>query len=203
MSPSLYSGKENPSPMKLPRSVVVAAVAAVVLVPSAAHADSYKQVDAVGDVQSSPMSGSVAFTPTPDRVTGDVTYTKITHRARVIKVKIAFRDLDRAGPNAQFMRFKSNRLNREVGLLAYPGTWRGKAAMSTFSDKKVSCNLRHDIDYVANTVVVNVPRSCLGNPRWVRVAIGSATYDETTIYADDARSATLPDYWVHGPKVRR
>lgn len=190
--------------MKFVRSALVVAAAALLpLVPSAAHADSYTQVDAVGDVQSSPLSGDVTFTPVPDRTEGDVAYTKVGHRARVIRVKIAFRDLTHAGPNGQFIRIKSNRLNREVDLLAYPGAWRGKATTSKFSGKKVRCNVRHTIDYVAHKVVVNVPRSCLGNPRWVRVAIGSATYDDTMFYADDARAKSLPDYWVYSPKIRR
>lgn len=189
--------------MKLRSFVAAACVGAAALAPVAATADSYTQVDAVGDVQQAPAKGTVAFTPASDRADGDIAYTKVSHRKHVVRVKIVFRDLTHAGPNAEFVRIKSNRLNREVDVFAYPGAWRGKAETSKFNGKKVRCNVRHSIDYVAHRVMINVPRSCLGNPRWVKVAAGAGTYTDTLVYADDARAKSLPNYYVWGPKVRR
>jgi hypothetical protein len=73
----------------------------------------------------------------------------------------------------------------------------------------VACKVKHTIDYTAHTVVVKVPRSCLGKPRWVRVGMagftGNGTGDSSLVYVDDAlTNGTIaqrgPQY---SPKVRR
>jgi hypothetical protein len=48
--------------------------------------------------------------------------------------------------------------------------------------------LRHTIDYRTHTVRISVPRTCLGNPTWVRVGADTATWSEAreAYHSDDA-----------------
>ena len=46
----------------------------------------------------------------------------------------------------------------------------------------------HTIDYTANTVQLSVPRSCVGNPRWVEVnyvGLGNVDARLRNAYGDD------------------
>jgi hypothetical protein len=54
-------------------------------------------------------------------------------------------------------------------------------------------------------VLTVIPRSCLGNPRWVRVGALAVTVDTNKVaHYDDARSSTISDATpIFGPKVRR
>ena len=69
----------------------------------------------------------------------------------------------------------------------------------------VACDVTHRISYDRNRVMLRVPRSCLGAPRWVQVGIRSTVAGATFAYADDARSNGLPSglqsSLVLGPRI--
>ena len=93
-----------------------------------------------------------------------------------------------------------------VTVQAMPGKWKGMAELTKVSGKKVTCKgLRHSIDYDRATVVASIPRSCLGNPKWVKVGVQSgSTSDFNTFYLDDAlTNGTVGLNPKVGPKVKR
>lgn len=180
---------------------------ALVLVPGSSQAEVKAHTDATGDVFVSPESDGAGenFTPAPDRVEGDVTGVRVAHRANKVKLTLRYRELSRTGfANIHSFRIRTEKVVRDVTVFGITGHWRGEAEMSTARGRTVSCALSHTIDYATNRVTVLVPRSCLSNPRWVRVgAAGIGIDDDGNTYADDARSTGLHDSFVLGPRVRR
>jgi hypothetical protein len=72
------------------------------------------------------------------------------------------------------------------------------------------CRTRREVDLDANVMSATVARSCLGNPRWVRVGVDafgwtdsedgtSVSYFDERGTRDEAASPWLPPF---GPKVR-
>jgi hypothetical protein len=189
----------------LVRSALVAAFgAAVALQPAIANADSFTHIDSVGDLMQAPV-GSTDFQPDPSRLEGDTASIRVSHLARTVRVKVRYRQLSRVGGAAHVFVFRTDKGIRQLTVLAGPGNWRGSLTFVNGSNKKVRCNISGGIDYVANTVLTVIPRSCLGNPRWVRVGALAVTVDTNKVaHYDDARSSTISDATpIFGPKVRR
>jgi hypothetical protein len=194
--------------VKLVRSALLVAVAlALPLVPSAAEANRYTHVDATGDVvQSTNGSG---FTPASDRVVGDIAYTTITHKRRNVLMRIQYRDLvPDTEINGHLFTIKTPSMRRDVTLVATKGAYGGRAFMSKPSGKKVTCHVKRTIDYTINRATVKVPRSCLGNPRWVKVGMAGVFLtglgSSDVQYIDDAQTAgTLGTGPKLSPKVKR
>jgi len=197
--------------MKFVRSAVVVAAAAVALVPTAAQAAGSSHSDAVGDQHSVAVdaAGHVSDTTStlePASTNGDITSIRVVNGSRVVKVVTRYRDLattDR-GLLHELQILSPNR-NRLVYLQAYPGRWGGKATMRTAHGKRVSCSVRHRIDYARNTIVVKVPRSCLERPRVVKVGAATLVAAGSKIFYDDAYrvGGEWTDKFVLSPKVFR
>lgn len=193
--------------MKVMRALLaVTAAATVPLMPIAAHAETYVQIDFTADVDQAPLplGGGGSFTAAPDRADGDITSVRISHRAHVVRVKYFFRELARSGPHTYRLYLRSNRLNRRVTLSAGIGDWRGTVTTRTMygERKRVRCAVRHTTDYVANTVVIKVPRSCLGGPRWVAVSDEAISRTDSLIYVDQGGAGSTEEL-VYGPRLRR
>lgn len=191
--------------MKLFRFAAAAAVVALVpLLPSAAQADRYVQADPAGDVVTvhyNPLS----TVPAPTVTEGDIVSSSVRHKARKVLLTMRFVELDRTGQGRIFFYgIRTGSMTRYVTLAAAPGRWAGKAQVVKPSGKKVSCRVTRAIDYAANTATIGVPRSCLGDPRWVKVGMQAASYIDDLVYGDDARTnGRIYKYMVFTPKVRR
>ena len=192
--------------MNFVRSALVAAAAAsVVLLPTAAQADKLVQNDAVGDVVS--VAGeSETTTPLPDRAEGDIAWSKIRHRDRKVILTLRYRELNTGQEMLHYYAIRTSKMKRYVYLSAGTGHWGGRVQMRNGHDKKVSCRVTKKIDYIANTATVWVPRSCLGKPRWVKVAMAQASFDSAnpdTFVIDDARANGAFSNPTWSPRVYR
>lgn len=178
--------------MKLARTTAaVAAALAVVLLPSAANAASLVAGDPVGDVQMMTLdsSGDPTGDPVvvPTRTIGDVTKTSITHSTSAVRVVVYYKALPASGSyNDHEFRFVTNALERTISLEAGTGAWAGKATMYYKSGSRYSCTgLAYRIDYTHHLAIVTVPRSCLGNPAFVKVGVGFIAVAGSKLYLDD------------------
>lgn len=196
--------------MKLARTTAaVAAAAAVVLLPSAANAASLLRTDTVGDVQVITVddTGNTVGDPVvvPTRTIGDVTKTRITHSSTSVRVEMYYKALPKSGSyNDHEFRFVTNKTERDVSVEAGTGAWAGKSSMYTKSGNKVSCTtLKHLIDYPNHRVILTVPRSCLGNPTFVKVGGGFVAVAGNKIYLDDGQLNAGNDDLTLSPGVYR
>lgn len=173
----------------LTRSVTVPVLAGgLTLTSTAAGADTRYNTDHTDDVSVFLPSAETAV-PAPGQVNGDVLRSRMWHSSTRVGVKVVFKDLARTGAlRGDFLRLVTNEgVRREVGVIAGPGSWAGQAEMDRPNGDRVRCSVAHHTDYAANVVTISVPRSCLSNPRWVRMGYGAITSpDGDTTYVDDA-----------------
>lgn len=203
--------------MKLTHALAATLTAGVVaLVPSAAHAGSNYHVDPAGDMGkiTEDMDEDADPVPAPERVESDVRSIRVTHLPRTVRVAMTYRALNRVGLfKATGLRIVSDKGVREVFVSAGPGNWRGDREVRNGAGKLVGCaGMTHQLDYVNDKVLFVIPRTCLGSPRWVRVAgfsavvvnTGTTGNPEFTYYVDDARAS---NHWgknpALGPRVYR
>ncbi len=192
--------------MKLVRSALaVSAMTLVSLAPTAAHADKKVMLDATYDTVKYAQTGQ---TIQPTRAEGDIVRSVVVHKAKRVVMSMSFSELTPAGIGAfHVFTIKTPTMTRTVALQTVPDYWDGR----TFFYKGVAGNaanclgIHHKIDYTANTATVSVPRRCLHNPKWVKVAMqhnDSPTHYDT--YMDDALTdGHVESQPVYGPKVRR
>ncbi|MBW8752071.1 MAG: hypothetical protein JF565_11695 [Propionibacteriales bacterium] len=199
--------------MKLVRSaILVAAAAAVALVPTAALADGSGHSDTWSDVQSVPSDaqGNVApgatATAEPTTTNGDLRSVHASNTARKVKVVMQFADLHPGGVAQIHEVFIATPKGARVAFVtAYAGNWGGKAGLQTLHHKKIRCSVGHHIDYAHHKVVVKVPSSCLGHPKVIKVGAATLIADGTKIYYDDAYTTggSFFDNFGTSPKIHR
>jgi hypothetical protein len=190
--------------VKLVRSAVLVATAvAAVLAPTAAQAKTYTSTDAANDVVVVTLpSGSTS--PAADRAEGDIVSSVVKHKSRAVILSMHFQELTPGQTALHWYGIKTGKMTRIVLFQTDAAHPSGQAALFNPKAKRVRCRVGYSVDYTANTASVKVPRSCLGKPRWVRVAMqeGSASGTPGQSYVDDSRNTGgfLPAY---GPRVRR
>ena len=191
------------------RGVLTLAISAGLAVSTAgsAAAQTLIDVDQRGDVQSFTME-SEEPTPAPTVANGDVLRTVFNHAERRVSVRVMYADLRRVGQfrNDGIRVVTNEGVRREVSVFASEGMWRGQADMVRPNGEPVECDIAHKIDYDRNLVTVSFPRSCVSDPRWVRLGMGAVWMDgESRAYADDAQidGRINPDTLKLSPRLRR
>lgn len=195
--------------LSLGRTLTTLALTAGLAVASAgpASAQTLKHVDQRGDVRSSTMeSEETAPAPTVDN--GDIVRTVLKHARNRVSVRVKFADLRRVGFRGDGIRVVTNEgVRRQVSVFAGQRMWRGQAEMyRPASGTPVDCDLAHKIDYDKNVVAVSFPRSCVSDPRWVRLGVGAfwVRSDEEEGYLDDAQLDDRIKERLHlSPRLRR
>ena len=176
--------------LSLGRSIFTLALAAGLTFGTAvpATAQSLAHVDQRGDLQSFEGESEVP-TPAPATRNGDILRTTFNHRVHRITVRAKFADLRRVGFRGDGIRIVTNEgVRREVSVFAYAGAWRGESEMTRPNGEPVECAVTHKIDYDTNVVTVGFPRSCVSDPRWVRLGLGSFWANSGgRVFADDAQ----------------
>ena len=172
----------------------------------AANAQSLSRQDAERDVRS--FTGT-SNTTAPETATadGDILVVRMTHTDRRIEVRIQFADLQKTGDvRGHVVRVVTNEgVHRDALLVAGPQFWAGRSELDRPNGNKVRCSVRHSIDYTAHVVTIGFPRSCVSNPRWVRLGVGSFTSVDQKTYVDDALLANKVDAntVVLSPRLKR
>lgn len=192
--------------MKLVRTTLVAVTAAALLAttPSPVHADVKVSTDVSGDVEKVTFNGDeVGAEAVPDRTNGDIVGIRVSVLPRAVKIRTRYRDLARVGRFQHVTLLDSPKGKRVVTIAANQANWRGKVTVRNLRGDEVRCAVSRTISYPDNTLSVSVPRSCLDNPNWVRVAQGTLTFYGQNLWIDEAYrklGGTRPRY-AFGPRV--
>jgi hypothetical protein len=168
--------------------------------------------DAVGDVVVRTSMGTTVSGPHPAPANSDTDITRFTarHTARRVVLKTTLRDITTvSGEMAYEIRTgkRHYRVHQRLG-----SGWTAPAAfvlVDNGSGEAVRCSgVRHSVDRTTEQVVVNIPRSCLGRPRWVRVRAVAVMlmHPGAAVFWDDA----LRDGWpvnepppAFSPRIQR
>jgi hypothetical protein len=122
----------------------------------------------------------------------DVIATDARHGKHRIVFTVHFADLAQGPQHNPFLTQERMVFEDGPGVTAEVHTtqgWHGRSFLfSSVTGNRVRCpDLRHEIDYAADTVKVWVPRACVHRPRWVRYSVVQWTLGggSTTTLADD------------------
>lgn len=191
-------------------STVAIAVGLTLGTAGTAAAQTFSVQDARGDVLAYDMaSDSDTGTPAPGVENGDVWRTVFRHNDRRISARIKFADLQRRGVMSGYIvRVVTNeKVRRDVIIYAGPQHWRGDSQMARPNGNPVECNIAHNINYDTNVLTLSFTRSCVSDPRWVRMGAGSFWMNGAaqTAYQDDAQlPGRVNDTTVKlSPRIRR
>jgi hypothetical protein len=194
--------------------LALAAAVSIGALPSAAHAERVVHNDAHGDViyqTFDPETGESTEEVNPAVTAGDILRTAVRHRTSKVFVAISFADLRRDdATGGHFLRLVTNEnLKRNVFLEVTKANPRGRLSFSKANGAPIACKgLSRDIDYSAETLRFEFPRSCLSNPRWVRVGFGTFRYPDSDSYNGFVDDANLDSKYgtqapALGERVRR
>jgi hypothetical protein len=166
------------------------AVALTLIIPAAANADSRTLIDARGDVWAMDTPDVGQNTQAPERQHGDILRTVFAHNSRQVVMRTKFAQLDRVGSmSIMAIKLRTNTgAVRRIALLAGPGSpethrWRGIVTRRNAAIP-MEC-ATHRIDYAADVAEVRIPRSCLGDPRWVQGSLGAGTLTKNGTFFGD------------------
>jgi hypothetical protein len=194
--------------ISLGRSLTTFALAAGLTVAAAgpAAAQNLTHVDQRGDVRSFSMQ-TEEEAPAPNVKNGDIVRTVLQHRQHRIAVRIKFADLRRVGFRGDVIRIVTNDgVRRNVETFAAPGAYRGEAEMMRPNGDPVECDIKLGMDYDKDVVTVSFPRTCVKDPRWVRMGVVSFWVQMNTekVYADDAqRDGRMNENIKLSPRLKR
>ena len=135
--------------------------------------------DGTGDVWTYAPGGSAA--PAPSMTSyppADVTRAVVTHGHYALRIRLRFADLQRVGHQAYRMDLETPRSVDEsffAAVVSGPDSRKGRHFLERGSS--VRCpGFEHRIDYATNVVTMQIPRRCLGRPRWVKVHLDNALW---------------------------
>jgi len=175
-------------------AAVATAAAGLLLAPvGAANAKTLRHQDARAEVTRITYDDtSDSAAPAPHKFDGDITSARFAHYSGVSAV-IHFKELKRVGDErSAYLKITTNEgLHRDVFLSARSGHWAGTTEMDKPNGDRVKCKgMTHKIDYKTNIMTIRVPRSCLSNPRWVKLgfafAVDTRSDGNETVTVDDA-----------------
>jgi len=182
--------------------------AATVALAAPAHADRWTYDDAAGDVtQVVETPSAMTIETVPEQANGDITQVTVDHR----RTKVIFEVRTRSrltGPFAAGVQIRTPGRRFALLWMRMPGM--GGAELMDFGSKDLTTRcrgLKQRLTSGKTTIRLTVPRSCLGDPRWLRVGVNLSTFSLFTGggYDDDGlqtgMTLTGPD--GRSPKIRR
>jgi hypothetical protein len=202
--------------MTKPRLVLALLVAVLIGTGPSAGAATWSEDDAARDVRlldaDATDPATIWVRDEADTET-DVRRLVVTHAPRTVRVAFHLRDLrQRAGiaqidlrtPSGEVTVYAVRTLRSELQFAERPGA---------DGPERVQCDPGHRVDAAweqrRDRIRVEIPRSCLGAPAWIRVHASFASLshgfrDDSDVWIDDAgrRTASLGRP-VYGPRIAR
>lgn len=129
----------------------------------------------------------------------DETRMVIAHRSSALVVRWWLVDIKRVGTQLYWLELKTRDHHYQAVLTDKPGHRQGQRYFQGDDGSKSCAGFTRTIDYAKDTVVMRIPRTCLGTPKWVRVGIynqftfkssGTPYFDTPTSHKSPATSPT-------------
>jgi hypothetical protein len=169
-------------------SLLVAAVL-VLLSPSTAMADETTVTDATDDVYGSVPEGFEQVEPVGTQVNTDLRRTVVEHRARALVVTVRYDDLvKRASASIRYeayINMRGDGADMSLFVDIRPSLRRASVRLVDFCCDVACSDTTATVKPAKDKLTVRVPRSCLGDPAWIRYR-GQAlsTDDADRLYLD-------------------
>ena len=168
---------------------VLLAAGLVTLAPAAAHAEKAYYADAGGDVWS--HRGGV---PTQEaaHTDGDVSSVIVNHRKRTVRMVMSVVTIDADGGSSyRPTLFRFSLVNGRGLVKVFDLNQDNRLRVRRLADGKYSAThcrwTHHSVNMRTDRVTVTVPRSCMRNPKVVRLEASVVDWDRSGVgYVDDA-----------------
>lgn len=191
---------------RIARTLVLPLLAiAVVGLAAPASAERVAFRDVSGDVFS--PDGPRDWTTEGSVVNTDVRRTSLAHTDDVVALTVRYADLRKRATEAiEFSAYLRTDDRHGYEAIVHVD-WLGRGASVILIDEvtqdRVECDgLAGKADFATDVVRAAVPRSCLGDPAWLRYAGAAESYRESDgSFVDSALSST-PDHDVWSTRVR-
>jgi hypothetical protein len=136
----------------------------------AARASEVVLTDAGGDVWTY-SEGTATWELWGTKADADVLGATVKHRAKTIQVVMTFDNLRKKRPQNYTAKIKTKKLAKTAYVYANKRAagWGGKHGLQHGVRKVPAPGFTHEIDYQADTVVMNLPRKLFKEPRWIKV----------------------------------
>lgn len=192
-------------------AAALAAATIVLAGAGAAHAATTRVDDAQGDVWKGTFGPHrIHWDAAGSSLNGDIDAADIDHGVEDLTLTTTFKRLAKEKVAFQPYWLIRTDAGTEYGTYAYAGPhmWRGQHEFFNTSDSSArpihalrgdlppaegTCDtMTHRIDYAEDTVTVTIPRTCLGDPAWVKVksvAVSSRNGSDA-LWVDNAHNDT-------------
>ncbi len=126
----------------------------------------------------------------------------MVHGGSGVTIRIKAADLDPALGHLVAGQIRTAEGDAAFGWGAKPGR-PVRGGVFTADGKRCRQASAPSFDQGSGVVRVTVPRSCLGDPEWVRVGAGLASYTslDGDLYVDDAQSDVIRHEFTLGPRL--
>lgn len=182
---------------------VLALTTAVLLIlaaPAPAHAERSLVRDGTGDVWS--PKGARSWTHEGSVVNSDLTKTVVDHRAGAVVVTANYSKLRKRVSDEIDLDFALRTSKRRLFSIYVQEDWLFRDTYVPVVDVEtqalIDCpGATGSSSITRRTITFTVPRSCLGNPAWIRYQLQAESYTEGDgLFVDDARSrGAEPRIW--------
>ena len=162
---------------------------------SSAEAAEITVTDSTGDVREG-GDGRLA----PRVSNGDITNVSYDHRAARVVIRAEYVELLRPRRNSELTFASRMRTNEGAYRVAFTFADAGEPQGETYFGnrrREVRCNIDERIDYFGNAIQVEIPRTCLSRPRWIRFTSYHATLTENRETFDNPHDdGVFPSAWT-------
>lgn len=216
------------------RAAGAAALSFALLAPASAYADRWSGTDEAGDVEGfnydpdpEPCGTITDLDGSADTNT-DITRLDVRHTRRAVVVTTRFRDIKSAREQNLSINLRASTGGYELYLYREAPSsrpWQVYSDLWTEPDYPdpddvpechgfglvvdgVRCRIEHEIDFADELIRLSLPRTCIGNPRWVRVAAQTSRFVDHgstfDFYSDEWDDGVKLNHWLppFGPRVR-
>lgn len=198
--------------LSLTRVAGTAALSVAVLVGLTvpAHAESETIRDKRRDVQTVVLGEDPGAEPTIEAAPGvadpDIVRTRISHTRNRLVVQMKLRKI-KARPHFQAISVRTNQSRYEITSSIGAGLDKG-VEITRARGREVECEgAEVTLDRRKGLITTAVPRSCLADPRWVRVGAAVMTMNWAfDVWLDEARGDSIninQEQLPLGPRLRR
>lgn len=101
----------------------------------------------------------------------DIRRAVVVHDLYALRVRMRFEDLKRAGYGSYWFNLKTPSHYYQAGIFTEPGMWQGRLYFQGDDGSRSCEGFTRRVDYVEDVVTMRIPRSCLQEPRWVRIGL--------------------------------
>lgn len=174
-----------------------------------AYAEKHQAVDATGDVIQfdNDGGGNNSSMPAPDDTQADVMRSVVNHKRGRVLIRVHVRDLTTptGGDIRELTAFiRSNKRWQTATLMKFGSN---SPVVDIYGRRgNIKCRgIQKKMRAREDLLEMSIPRSCLGNPQWVRVGIGTFSGTTQGAFVDDAhRIGGAFDHPLRlTPKLRR